>query len=380
MAFLQNKNTKIITCIVLVIVLIVLYKKGCNKAATIKVVTNTVTENTIIETVDAAGKIYPINEQKIITDAGATVDQVFVKDGDTVQKGTAIATLKTEQTSLVGGSAATAPNMQKLMSGGLNPAAIAQAMQQAQPTAPTTKRQTKYTTLYAPITGIITNIAAKQGERILTNEFAKISATADWEVRTDIGEMDIVKIKEGDSVTLKIEAVGDREFVGKVYKIANNNAATGIAGMGANLMPDAANYKVYIKINSTSLASLNDSTQSRHYTLRNGMNASVKIATATKKNILTIPLKAITTRYKTDTTKATATTKNDIVVFTVINNIVTQKTVTTGIQSTEAIEIIKGLTKGESIIVEPFEAIDKLLKNGDKVKLVTTTELYQPKQ
>ncbi len=383
MNILKNKNSKIFAAILITLLAIVLLKYGCKKDTTQKVVTEKVAIRNIIETVDENGKIYPSTEIKITADMGSTISQLYVQDGDTVRQGQAIAEVQMDGSTMVAGKQNNPmEGMQKAMQAGqMSPVALAQAMQQAQQptTTPTIKKTTKFTTLYAPITGIVSDLNLKKGDRIMGNDIAKVNAINDWELRTSIGEIDIVKIREGNIVNIKIDALSNKEVSGVVYKIANNNAS-GIGNMTGGMMQDVTSYKVYIKINAASLNKLNDTITNTKYYLRAGMNASIKIETNTKSNIVTAPLKAVTTRYENDSStndNKIGKQKNQTVVFLFNNNKVTKKIVTTGIQDMDYIEIISGLNKDDILVTEPFEAIDKTLKDGQKVKVVDKKEIFK---
>ena len=56
---------------------------------------------------------------------------------------------------------------------------------------------------------------------------------------------------------------------------------------------------------------------------------------------------------------------------------VQKRTVTTGIQDINNIEILTGLEPGEQIVTAPYEAVSKTLKTGTKVKIVTKEELFK---
>jgi HlyD family secretion protein len=377
MALLKNKW---IIGIVGFVLLVTIVKFGCKKDTTLKVVVEKTLTRTIVESVDETGKIYPTNEMKISVDAGALIKEIYVHDGDTVAKGQAIAEIEVDGTTMTPGKAASNPmaNLQKVMQGGvMNPAAVAQAMQQSQQpaTTPTITRTTKTKTIYAPMSGVIQGLFAKKGERLLNTEIAKVITENDWEVQAEIGEVDIVKIKEGNEVDIKIDALPNKDLKGIVSRIANANAT-----MGANIMGggnDATNYKVFIKINKASMDSVFN--KKSNYTLRSGMNATIKIATQQKVDVITIPIKAVTTRYQNEEKNSSETkkAKSEIVVFVYNNGKVSKRIVETGIQDIEYIEILSGLKLGEQIVVEPYEAIEKTLANDMKVKQVTNEELFK---
>jgi len=56
---------------------------------------------------------------------------------------------------------------------------------------------------------------------------------------------------------------------------------------------------------------------------------------------------------------------------------VEKRTVTTGIQDMNFIEITSGLKEGEQIVTAPFDAVNKTMKSGDKVKVVPKDKLFQ---
>jgi HlyD family secretion protein len=54
-------------------------------------------------------------------------------------------------------------------------------------------------------------------------------------------------------------------------------------------------------------------------------------------------------------------------------------TVTTGIQDNDYIEILSGLTPGDTVVSAPFNAISKELKTGSKVKITPKEKLFEIK-
>ena len=86
----MNKTTKwiLIGTGVLIVLLIVLSKTGVfGKAEGIKVTTETVKKRTIVELVNASGKVYPEIEVKISPDISGEITELYVKEGDTVKTG-----------------------------------------------------------------------------------------------------------------------------------------------------------------------------------------------------------------------------------------------------------------------------------------------------
>jgi HlyD family secretion protein len=69
------------------------------------------------------------------------------------------------------------------------------------------------------------------------------------------------------------------------------------------------------------------------------------------------------------------------VVFSADNGVVSQRKIKTGIQDKNFIEILSGINENETIVVAPYNAISKKLKDGDKVQVVPKEGLFrEPKK
>ena len=65
------------------------------------------------------------------------------------------------------------------------------------------------------------------------------------------------------------------------------------------------------------------------------------------------------------------------VLYSVDNGTVSQRKIKTGIQDKNFIEILSGVNEGETIVVAPYNAISKKLKDGEKVQVVPKEELFR---
>jgi HlyD family secretion protein len=374
MSFLKNKWV----IALLAVLFIVGVRLGCRKDTTPKVVVEKVEERTIVETVDESGKLYPVTEMKVSVEPGSKVIDLYVQDGDTVRQGDAIATVEIISSGLVSarqsGSIIPANAM-----GQPNPAKILEALQKAQQPAPqpTIKTTAKTVTIYAPMTGLISDMNAKKGERILGSDLSKVTSINDWEIRTTVGEVDVIKLKEGQNVTITLDAIENAELKGTVYRIANATNNTNGLSLPGSMGNDIAQYKIFIKVHKETIDSIYKT--KGNITLRTGMNANIKIVTNQKNGVISTPIKAVTTRYKNDEkeTDVKQKTKPQTVVFVYENGKVTQRVVSIGIQDMEYIEIISGLKKGERIVIDPYDAIEKNLSDQMKVKEVDAKSLFK---
>ena len=86
----MSKTLKwIIFSLVAVIILLVILKKtgAIGKEEGVKVSTEKATKRTIIETVNASGKVYPVVEVKMSPDISGEIVELNVAEGDSVKKG-----------------------------------------------------------------------------------------------------------------------------------------------------------------------------------------------------------------------------------------------------------------------------------------------------
>jgi len=76
----------------------------------------------------------------------------------------------------------------------------------------------------APFDGVVAELKAKTGSSINAGEIAvTIADTSSWlVVTTDVTEIDVVKLKEGQPVTVTLDAIPDVKMKGKVLAIGQN--------------------------------------------------------------------------------------------------------------------------------------------------------------
>lgn len=252
------------------------------------------------------------------------------------------------------------------------------------------------TTLTAPMDGVITSLKVKKGERVAGNSFTlgtemmTVSDLSVIEVRVDVGENDIVKVNIGDSADVEVDAYNNRKFKGIVTKISSSANA-----IAAGVSNDVTNYEVRIRLIRDSYKDLITKT----FPFRPGMNANAEIKTRQRDNVLSVPITAVNARVKgsdknlADKKKEESKMKEqndnsqednnpsdelEEVVFLVQKDGKVKKTVvTTGIQDINYIEITGGLQEGDEVVIGPYSAISKTLKDGSKVKVVPKDKLFQ---
>lgn len=454
----MNKNKKLIGIILGLVVLIVILiglKKGglLGKEEGIRVSAEKIMQRTIIETVNASGKVYPEIEVKVSPDISGEIVQLTVNEGDSVRKGQILARIYADiyvtqrdqvvagvnqskaqlsnSTASLIGLKATLDNLKnsyerqrKLFNDKVISRAEFEQAEQAYRTAEANynaareglksgqasiqgaqaqlskaDKDLSRTVITSPMDGMISLMNVKKGERVAGNSFnvgTEMMRVADMrsiEVRVDVGENDIPKVKLGDTAVVEVDAYTNRKFKGLVYKIANPN--TGLSSSGGS-NAEVTNYKVHIRLLLSSYAGLLGA--GRGFPFRPGMSASADIQTQTKENVLAVALNAVTTRDKNsdqsptdkkddkkpelNASKSTSADDNieEVVFVLQKDNTVKKVKVKTGIQDLNNIEIMEGLSQGDEVITGPYSIVSKSLKSGNLVTVVAKDKLFEEKK
>ena len=132
------------------------------------------------------------------------------------------------------------------------------------------------TKLYAPFDGIIINAETNVGEIVTPNSIViSLISDSEFELKADISEIEIAKLKIGNIATIYLDALGKNiTFEASVIKI--NTAAKIIDG---------------VTTYETTLQFANKDSR-----LKSGMTANIEIETANRENVLTLPQRVIYSR------------------------------------------------------------------------------------
>lgn len=446
---MKKKSNKILPllialAVILIIVLVVGKKQGWfGKEFQINVATKVVESRTITEQITANGKVQPETEIKISPDVSGEIIDLNVAEGDEVKKGQLLLVIKPDiyiqqlnmsEASLSSSQARLAQADAKLIENELSfkrasslfkqeaiPVSdfetaqssykVAQsevkaaqfAVKSAEASVAQAQEQLVKTKIYAPMDGTISRKNVEKGERVVgTNMYAgtELLVIANlhlMEVKVDVNENDIVRVNLNDTALVEVDAYLGRKFKGLVTEIANS------ANVAGGSTDQVTNFSVKILLLESSYKDLIDSIAGKKYPFRPGMSATVDIQTETRKNVISVPIQAVTTRSLKNNTKDEskvadtakpdgeneAVTTQDAkspedkkveVVFMYKDGKVFKQPVKTGIQDSENIEITEGLKAGDEIVVAPFNAINKLLNDSSLVKKVDEKELFKVKK
>src|SRR5213594_1221941 len=237
------------------------------------------------------------------------------------------------------------------------------------------------TTIRSTLDGIITNLPVNEGEiaivGIQNQPGTTLMTIADMSIITaevKVDETDIVNVRLGQEARIKVDALGDRMLLGQVTEIGNSalarttSSSIGTSGTGQ----EAKDFKVVITLDDPPPE------------LRPGLSCTATIETATRQQIVTAPIQALTIREFdpadpiAQSTGAVAVTapaaranKKKVEkegVFVINNGVAFFRPFKTGITGTTDIEIIEGLTENDQIVTGPYQVLRTLADNA-RVKI-----------
>jgi HlyD family secretion protein len=203
-----------------------------------------------------------------------------------------------------------------------------------------------------------------------------------------VNENDIVRVHLGDTSLIEVDAYLNRKFKGLVTEIATSAETAGLTA------DQVTSFEVKIRLLKDSYQDLLDPEKPWFSPFRPGMSTTVDIQTRTESNVLTLPIQAVTTRSDTtgkevgaridrdrnkDEKEKGVTVSTEIIeyVFLYDNGITKMVQVKSGIQDNTYIQILSGLEENDEVIVGPYRAVSRTLKNGEKVKKVSKEELFE---
>jgi HlyD family secretion protein len=256
------------------------------------------------------------------------------------------------------------------------------------------------TTYTAPISGVVTYIAVRVGENVVPGiqnaTGSYLMTISDMSVVTSevmVDETDIVSVKLGQDAEVTIDAIPGKFFKGKVTEVGTQAVlrSSGLASTQSTTgNQEAKDFKVVVTLDSPPAG------------LRPGLSSTSKISTASRKNVLTVPIQALAQRTKKDLEEAAkASGQNSVTlaagrpapagvaeenssgsvleknpevqgVFVVRNKRAQFVQVTTGITGVTDIEVASGLQEGDQIVTGSYKTL-RTLKPDARVKVDNST-------
>ena len=273
-----------------------------------------------------------------------------------------------------------------------------QQIRQEQASLSTTQYNRSQVIINAPMDGLVTRRNIEEGETAvvgtMNNAGTVLLTIADMsvlEAEAEVDETDIPTVLIGQAARVTIDAVPDRTFRGHVTEIGNSPIQA--AGAQANTTQQATNFKVVITLDEE----VPD--------VRPGFTCTSEITTATRTNVLSVPIQALTVREMLYDEKGTLiheppppppsrfrfgrpaaeptvaaappepppgqTRKETEGVFVMRDGRAVFVPVKVGVAGERYFEVVSGLKDGDQVITGPFASVRELA-DGAAVRLQET--------
>ena len=240
----------------------------------------------------------------------------------------------------------------------------------------------------APFDGIVTRRNVEEGENVvvgtMNNAGTVLLTVADMsviEAEVEVDETDVPFVQIGQVAKIEIDAIPDRVFTGHVTEIGNSPIQT--AGTGTTRT--ATNFKVTVTIDG------------QIPEVRPGFTCTAEITTATRKQVVSVPIQAMTVRELTidgqgnivheerpprprfsfGPPQAAMPSPTELKpgekreeregVFLMKDGKAAFTEVKTGIAGERYLEVLNGLQEGDQVITGPFESVRGMYQ-GDLVR------------
>jgi HlyD family secretion protein len=237
----------------------------------------------------------------------------------------------------------------------------------------------------SPIDGIVTRRNVEQGETAvvgtMNNAGTVLLQVADMsviEAEVEVDETDIPNVKIGQVGKITVDAMTGKTFPARVTEIGNSPIQT----TGQQTASQATNFKVTLQV------------EGEIPDVRPGFTCTAEITTATRDNVLAVPIQATTVRemvldekgaivrepagpgtpprrpggVQAAELKPGQERKEVEGVFVVRDNKAVFEMVKTGIAGEKYFEVLSGLKDGDSVVVGPFSSV-RTLADGAQVKV-----------
>ena len=335
--------------------------------------TATVIKGEISESITATGTIEPVTEVEVGTQVSGIIDKIYADYNSVVTKGQLIAemdrvTLQSEvasQRAAYNGAKAEYEYQRKNYerNRGLHEKQLISdtdyeqfvynyekaksSYESSQASLAKAERNLSYATITSPIDGVVINRAVEEGQTVASGFetptlFTIAADLTQMQVVADVDEADIGGVKDGQRVTFSVDAYPNDTFEGVVTQIRlgeDSSTSSGSSGTSGTVVT----YEVVISAPNPDLK------------LKPRLTANVTIYTLDRKNVLSVPARAL--RF---TPEKPLIGENDIVkdcesehkLWTREGNTFIAHPVTVGISNGVNTEIVSGIDEGATVVTE----------------------------
>ncbi|MEJ2369957.1 MAG: efflux RND transporter periplasmic adaptor subunit [Gemmatimonadales bacterium] len=235
------------------------------------------------------------------------------------------------------------------------------------------------TVIRAPMTGRITRLSVEKGETAIVGTMNNpgsllltVADLSEMEAVIEVDETDVPEISIGDSASVEIDAFPNRRFVGRVTKIGNSSIRP-VSSVTSTASDQAIDFEVRIALDEPPEE------------IRPDLSATANVVTATRDDVLAIPIIALTLIDEEDfelleneltedgeggespfAGKEASQIEGVYVVEE--GNVVRFTPVEIGITGDSYFEVVDGLAEGQTVVSGSYQAIREL-RDGTHIEV-----------
>lgn len=363
---------KIVLLLIFFIIALVIYSVFFKHSEEIEYLTETVKTGSIRKSVNATGEISPVQLVNVGAQVSGQITKLYVVLGQKINKGDKIADIDSttqlnelntnkakletykaqlnsaqvaltvaqskynRETSLMAKDATSKQNYEDaknaLASANANIAELKSTIKQAQISVNTSEVNLGYTKIISPLEGTVVSIPIEEGQTVNSYQTAptivQVADLSEMQIKLQISEGDVTKVKPGMKVTYTILSEPDR-----VYETTLRSVDPGLTTLtnGSYSGSTDANTAIYYY---GKLVVPNENNM-----LHIGMTTQNTIIVEEKNDVLILP--SLTIHQKND--------KKMVYVLENGNSVV-EKTIETGLSDSMNTEVVSGLKSGEKVV------------------------------
>jgi HlyD family secretion protein len=419
---MTRRRKRVIAGVAAVVVLggVVAYNVNAQRSGQVLVQTQKAGRRELVSVVSASGEIKPKRYVNISANVSGRIEQLLIKEGDTVRKGQVLARIDSTRIAAVERQSAAAlegakadlaraeadlevsrlafertkkMHADKLVSDQAFDQADAELKMKTAAVNAQKKRiiqqdamlasnrdDLEKTNVLAPMNGVVTSLPKEEGETVIgAQSFSPtvIMTVADlsvMEVEIMVDETDIRNVRIGQAAEVRVDALEGIKIKGDVTEIGSSAIPRGLTSQqvsSTNTANQAKDFKVEVTLKDPPAS------------LRPGLNATTDITTARKENVLAVPIQAVVVREinkqgkvmdpaavqasETDPTVPPEKGQEKEGVFVIVGGKASFRPVKTGIIGETEIEIGDGLKEGEEVVTGSYKTL-RTLKDQAKIK------------
>ncbi len=235
------------------------------------------------------------------------------------------------------------------------------------------------TVIRAPMTGRITRLSVEKGETAIVGTMNNpgsllltVADLSEMEAVIEVDETDVPEISIGDSASVEIDAFPNRRFAGRVTKIGNSSIRP-VSSVTSTASDQAIDFEVRISLDEPPEA------------IRPDLSATANVVTATREDVLAIPIIALTLideedfelleneltgDGETDESPFEGRDASQIEGVYVVeeDGVVRFTPVEIGVTGDNYFEVLDGLDEGQTVVSGSYQAIREL-RDGSFIEI-----------